>query len=83
VENANRILSLKLKQNQLSGKFPDNIKEGCSFEALDFTGNWIGGQLPRSLVACKNLEVLDIGNNQISDSFPCWMNTLTSFKFSY
>ncbi|CAL4965437.1 unnamed protein product [Urochloa decumbens] len=80
MENVNGIESLKLKENKLTGQFPDNIKERCSFEALDFSGNWIGGQLPRSLVNCKNLEVLDIGNNQISDYFPCWMNTLVRLQ---
>ena len=80
MENVNGIQSLKLKENQLKGQLPNNIKEGCSFEALDFSGNWIGGQLPRSLVTCKNLEVLDIGKNQISDSFPCWMNKLSRLR---
>ncbi|TVU21703.1 hypothetical protein EJB05_31356, partial [Eragrostis curvula] len=37
-------------------------------------------QLPRSLAACKNLEVLDIGNNQISDYFPCWMSALARLQ---
>ena len=55
MENVNGIQSLKLKENQLKGQLPNNIKEGCSFEALDFSGNWIGGQLPRSLVTCKKL----------------------------
>ncbi|XP_062201096.1 LOW QUALITY PROTEIN: receptor-like protein 19 [Phragmites australis] len=76
MENVNGMQSLYLKENQLHGEFPDNIREDCSFEALDFSGNWIEGQLPRSLVACKNLEVFDVGNNKISDSFPCWMSTL-------
>lgn len=74
--NVNGMRSLNLRENQLQGEFPDNINEGCSFEALDFSDNWIEGQLPRSLVACKNLEVFDVGNNQISDSFPCWMSRL-------
>ncbi|KAF2948533.1 hypothetical protein DAI22_01g043000 [Oryza sativa Japonica Group] len=76
IENVNGMEVLNLKANQLHGEFPDNIKEGCSFLALDFSGNKIEGQLPRSLVACQNLEILDVGNNQISDIFPCWMSTL-------
>jgi hypothetical protein len=76
MENANGMLSLNLRGNQLHGKFPNSFSEGCSFEALDLSGNWIEGQLPRSLAACKNLQILDVGNNLISDSFPCWMSSL-------
>ncbi|GJN37401.1 hypothetical protein PR202_gb26352 [Eleusine coracana subsp. coracana] len=54
-QNANSLQSLNLNQNQFHGELPDNIKEGCLFEALDFSSNWIEGKLPRSLVACKNL----------------------------
>jgi Leucine-rich repeat (LRR) protein len=38
------------------------------------------GKIPRSLVACRNLEILDIGNNEISDSFPCWMSKLPKLQ---
>ncbi|GJN05720.1 hypothetical protein PR202_ga23379 [Eleusine coracana subsp. coracana] len=80
MQNANSLQSLNLNQNQFYGELPDNIKEGCSFEALDFSSNWIEGKLPRSLVACKNLQILDVGNNQISDSFPCWMSKLPKLE---
>uniref|UniRef100_A0A0D9UX69 non-specific serine/threonine protein kinase n=1 Tax=Leersia perrieri TaxID=77586 RepID=A0A0D9UX69_9ORYZ len=76
INNVSRIQILNLNANKLHGEFPDIIKEGCSFRALYFSGNNIKGQLPRSLVACQNLEILDAGNNQISDSFPCWMSAL-------
>ncbi|GKV38397.1 hypothetical protein SLEP1_g46312 [Rubroshorea leprosula] len=34
------------------------------------------GLLPRSLVNCRMLEVLDVGNNNISDTFPYWLESL-------
>ncbi|WVZ72391.1 hypothetical protein U9M48_020859 [Paspalum notatum var. saurae] len=74
MENVNGMQSLNLRENGIHGEFPDNIKEGCSFEALDFSGNSIEGKLPRSLLFCKNLEILDVANNQIKDTFPCWMS---------
>ncbi|WVZ72393.1 hypothetical protein U9M48_020860 [Paspalum notatum var. saurae] len=74
MENVNGMQSLNLRENGIHGEFRDNIKEGCSFEALDFSGNWIEGKLPRSLVFCKNLEILDVANNRIMDTFPCWMS---------
>ncbi|CAL4951775.1 unnamed protein product [Urochloa decumbens] len=80
MEGAGGMLSLNLKENMLRGEFPDNIKESCSFEALDFSGNLIEERLPRSLISCKHLEVLDVGNNQISDSFLCWMSTLDKLE---
>lgn len=80
IENNDGMQSLYLNENKLHGEFPNNTKEGCSFEALDFSGNQIEGKLPRSLVYCKNLKVFDIGNNQISDSFPCWMTELQSLE---
>ncbi|KAG8046021.1 hypothetical protein GUJ93_ZPchr0008g13068 [Zizania palustris] len=79
MENVNTMQSLNLEANKLLGEIPDNIK-GCSLETLDFSDNEIVGRLPRSLVACKNLKVIDVGNNQINDSFPCWMSTLRGLE---
>lgn len=76
MENVNGMESLSLNENKLTGMLPDTIKEGCSFVSIDFSGNCIDGQLPRSLIACANLEILDVGNNQITDTFPCWMSRL-------
>ncbi|GKV38673.1 hypothetical protein SLEP1_g46562 [Rubroshorea leprosula] len=38
------------------------------------------GQLPRSLVNCSKLEVLDVGNNNIEDTFPHWLESLTNLQ---
>jgi len=43
-------------------------------------GNRIKGALPRLLANCEDLEVLDVGNNQIIDSFPSWMGTLPKLR---
>ena len=34
------------------------------------------GQVPRSLINCRELEVLDLGNNKINDTFPHWLGAL-------
>jgi len=39
-------------------------------------GNQLKGPLPRSLSHCTMLEVLDLGNNDIEDTFPYWLETL-------
>ncbi|GKV06079.1 hypothetical protein SLEP1_g18010 [Rubroshorea leprosula] len=38
------------------------------------------GRIPKSLANCKMLEVLDVGNNGINDSFPCWLSTISSLR---
>ncbi|XP_031277350.1 receptor-like protein 18 [Pistacia vera] len=34
--------------------------------------------VPKSLANCAKLEILNIGNNQFSDTFPCWLNNVFS-----
>ena len=38
------------------------------------------GLLPKSLVNCTKLEVLDLGNNNINDLFPHWLEALTTLR---
>lgn len=74
---------LNLKGNQLHGGIPTNginKQHDCALQALDFSDNQIEGQLPRSLAACKDLEVFDIGNNHVDDAFPCWMSVLPKLQ---
>ncbi|XP_037416013.1 receptor-like protein 33 [Triticum dicoccoides] len=73
-------LVLNFKANQLRGKLPHDIMQGCASEEMDFSDNQIEGQVPRSLLACRDLQVFDIGNNQITDNFPCWMSMLPKLQ---
>ncbi|KAL7219203.1 hypothetical protein ACSBR2_012308 [Camellia fascicularis] len=43
---------------------------------LNLNGNQIEGQVPRSLLNCEHLEVLDLGINKINNTFPHWLGTL-------
>ncbi|KAM7503765.1 hypothetical protein LguiB_002669 [Lonicera macranthoides] len=36
----------------------------------------VEGQIPRSLVNCAILVILDLSDNQIEDNFPFWLGTL-------
>ena len=36
--------------------------------------------VPRSLIICRKLEVLDLGNNKINDTFPHWLGTLPELQ---
>ncbi|CAN6276036.1 unnamed protein product [Urochloa humidicola] len=69
-----------MRQNQLEGTLPDDMKGDCVSQTIDFNGNQIEGQLPWSLSNCNNLEVFDVGNNNFSGSFPSWMMKLPKLK---
>nr|XP_034889309.1 receptor-like protein 6 [Populus alba] len=43
-------------------------------------GNLSEGQIPTSIVGCKMLEIRDLNNNQLIDTFPSWMGTLPELK---
>lgn len=44
------------------------------------SGNQLEGPLPQSLVNCRHLEVLDLGNNIINNTFPHWLGTLPNLR---
>uniref|UniRef100_A0A2N9FYL7 Leucine-rich repeat-containing N-terminal plant-type domain-containing protein n=1 Tax=Fagus sylvatica TaxID=28930 RepID=A0A2N9FYL7_FAGSY len=37
-------------------------------------------EIPRSLSNCTNLEVFDIGNNNIEDSYPCYLRNISRLR---
>ncbi|XVF41450.1 hypothetical protein PTKIN_Ptkin01aG0281000 [Pterospermum kingtungense] len=43
---------------------------------IDLSKNKLVGKIPRSLMECRMLEYIDLGNNQINDAFPSWLGTL-------
>ncbi|KAG8377053.1 hypothetical protein BUALT_Bualt09G0128000 [Buddleja alternifolia] len=64
---------LSLGRNNLSGEIPDTFSADCSIKTLDLNKNVLKGKLPGSLINCQSLEVLNIGNNRIEDTFPCML----------
>ncbi|GLT26509.1 hypothetical protein SLA2020_015700 [Shorea laevis] len=67
---------LNLQANYFDGNIAFGFLEGCGLRNLNLHGNQMDGLLPRSLVNCRMLEVLDVGNNNISDTFPYWLESL-------
>ncbi|KAK9049541.1 hypothetical protein SSX86_031490 [Deinandra increscens subsp. villosa] len=73
------LVMVDLGNNAFHGTFP--MINGCEqLGELNLNSNLFDGRLPRSLAKCVALEVLDVGNNQIDDEFPHWLETLPKFK---
>ncbi|GLT29600.1 hypothetical protein SLA2020_044550 [Shorea laevis] len=71
---------LNLQANYFDGNVPFGFPEGCGLRNLNLHGNQMDGLLPRSLVNCHMLEVLDVGNNNIEDTFPHWLESLPDLQ---
>ncbi|XP_044473185.1 receptor-like protein 7 [Mangifera indica] len=74
------LLMLHLQKNNLHGSIPDIFANSSELISLDLNGNKLEGRLPRSLVDCIWLEVINVGNNKIRDEFPYWLGTLSELK---
>ncbi|GLT29593.1 hypothetical protein SLA2020_044480 [Shorea laevis] len=71
---------LNLQANYFDGNMLFVFPEGCGLLNLNLHGNQLDGLLPRSSVNCSMLEVLDVGNNNIKDTFPYWLQTLPNLQ---
>ncbi|OWM67395.1 hypothetical protein CDL15_Pgr019855 [Punica granatum] len=65
---------LDLQGNQFVGQIPEIIfTEESWIRTIRLGQNQLRGTLPRSLTRCNNLEVLDLGKNELEDQFPYWI----------
>ncbi|GKV05288.1 hypothetical protein SLEP1_g17318 [Rubroshorea leprosula] len=71
---------LNMQANRFHGNMPSMFPKGCRIQNFNLHGNQMEGLLPRSLVNCRMLEVLDIGNNNIKDTFPYWLESLPKLQ---
>ncbi|XP_062081243.1 receptor-like protein 50 [Humulus lupulus] len=70
-----------LHTNNLSGDIPHDMFEKLTkLRSLYLSNNHLDGSLPRSLRSCQSLEVLDMGNNKINDTFPHWLEDLPMLR---
>ncbi|KAJ0800156.1 putative leucine-rich repeat-containing, plant-type, leucine-rich repeat domain superfamily [Helianthus annuus] len=76
-ETTKTLKVLNLRGNNLTGIVLDVFPESCGLQTLDLSRNHLQGPLPQTLVKCKDLTVLNLGHNMITDNFPCWLNNLS------
>ncbi|TYH74978.1 hypothetical protein ES332_D05G441400v1 [Gossypium tomentosum] len=71
---------LNLKKNKFYGTIPPTFAEGCQLTNFNLNGNLLEGPLTPSILNCNDLEVLDLGNNKINDTFPHWLGSLPKLQ---
>ncbi|KAL3577379.1 hypothetical protein D5086_022662, partial [Populus alba] len=71
---------LSLEGNNLYGTIPQTWVQGSRLRMISLGQNKLQGQIPTSIVGCKMLEIRDLNNNQLIDTFPSWMGTLPELK---
>ncbi|GLU17244.1 hypothetical protein SLE2022_336280 [Rubroshorea leprosula] len=58
---------LSLHPSNFDGYIPFSFPEGYGLQSLNLYGNKMEGLLPRSLLNCSLLEVINFGDNKISN----------------
>lgn len=76
-----RVTSLFLSQNQLSGSIPETLGNLEKLETLSLWGNQLSGSIPASLGSLSNLETLSLSFNQLSGSIPASLGNLSNLKY--
>ncbi|TYJ38682.1 hypothetical protein E1A91_A04G008800v1 [Gossypium mustelinum] len=77
---SNSLEFLNLKKNKFYGTIPPTFAKGCYLSNLNLNGNLLEGPLTPSILNCQGLEVLDLGNNKINDTFPHWLGSLPQLQ---
>ncbi|XP_060216875.1 receptor-like protein 50 [Lycium barbarum] len=79
-EKSSTLKVLNLGKNNFIGNIPEKFSYNCELESLDLSQNHLTGLLPRSLSNCTRLKVLNLGNNKIKDTFPCWLRDNSNLR---
>ncbi|KAF3684004.1 putative protein-like [Capsicum annuum] len=69
-----------MQHNNLSDTLPTTFSIGSALGSFNLHGNKLEGKIPRSLEKCQLLEVLDLGDNLLNDTFPMWLGTLPELR---
>jgi uncharacterized repeat protein (TIGR01451 family) len=70
--------SLRLPNNQLSGKIPSSLANLSQLSMLDLSSNQLSGEIPSSLAKLSQLSTLDLGYNLLTASDATLLTFLNS-----
>ncbi|KAK4258201.1 hypothetical protein QN277_007674 [Acacia crassicarpa] len=71
---------LNLAGNNLKGHILDRFSTSCALQFLDLNENFLSGTIPESLANCQKFQVLNLGNNQFADRFPCFLGNIPTLR---
>ncbi|MBA0606435.1 hypothetical protein Godav_018891, partial [Gossypium davidsonii] len=71
---------INLQKNNFKGKIPDFCADYNGLINLALNDNQLEGPLPRSLINCTFLKFLNLANNKLNDTFPCWLGALPALQ---
>ncbi len=77
-----RILSLQLQQNRLTGPLPSSLGNLTAAVALTFNYNDLTGNIPSSFGNLTSLNVLDLSFNQLTGSIPASFTNLPDYQIN-
>jgi len=63
---------LNLEKNNLSGRVPNSFGTLKQIESLQLNNNNFFGEIP-SLILCRNLKLIDVGDNNLQGMVPMWI----------
>ncbi|PKI64106.1 hypothetical protein CRG98_015550 [Punica granatum] len=66
---------LDLRANNLVGQISEIFIPEIRLRTICLLQNQLQGRLPRSLVYCKNSEVLDLSKSELEGGFPYWLES--------
>ncbi|KAB1226429.1 Receptor-like protein 12 [Morella rubra] len=74
------LVVLGLRSNNFDSTIPNTWPKDCNLRMIDLSQNQLEGQMPTSLANCGTLEYLNVGSNQINDTFPFWLKNISQLK---
>ncbi|KAI7733968.1 hypothetical protein M8C21_029106, partial [Ambrosia artemisiifolia] len=76
----NQLSILNLANNSLTSSIPNVYKDWSELEGFILNANQLEGKVPISLNKYQCLKVTDLGNYQLSETFPSWLGDLPNLQ---
>ncbi|CAM0873804.1 unnamed protein product [Alopecurus aequalis] len=75
---SNRLLELRVSDNFMAGKLPNNMSHLTSLSSLSLSNNNITGAIPAGIGDCTDLKNLDLSSNHLTGAIPQGIENCTS-----